>query len=362
MISISKPTLLLNKEQCMANIMQMFDKAKRSNTHFRPHFKTHNSAFIGNWFRKLGIHSITVSSVSMARFFSAYGWRDITIAFPVNLLEMTQISELSSEVNLNIQADSFNLLPQLENGLSFPVGFYIEIDTGHHRTGVMWKDLALIDRMMDFLSTSNRLKFKGFLTHSGHTYHADTQEEILDIYKDTVMKMQYLKERYREAWPELTISIGDTPSCSLAEDFSGVDEIRPGNFVFYDLMQYSLGACSLEQVAVALACPVVAKSLQRNELTIYGGAIHFSKDFLFKSSGERIYGYIVRLGNKEWSRPVPGAYLSNLSQEHGIIRAPREFVEETKPGDILCILPVHSCLTANLMKGYLTLDGEMIGY
>lgn len=362
MVNITKPTLILNKEQCLANINTILDKAKKSDTHFRPHFKTHNSAHIGNWFRKLGIHSITVSSASMAKFFSAYGWRDITIAFPVNLLELGLISELAAELNLNIQGDSSSILQTLENGLTYRVGFYIEIDTGHHRSGVLWKDLAEIDRMLEFLSTSNRLNFKGFLTHSGHTYSADTQEEILDIYKDTVQKMHYLKDFYKETWPELTISIGDTPSCSLVDDFSGVDEIRPGNFIFYDLMQFSLGTCTLDQIALALACPVVSKSIPRNEITIYGGAIHFSKDFLYKSNGEHLYGYIVKISDHGWSKPIAGAYLASLSQEHGIIRAPKEVIEEINIGDILAVLPVHSCLTANLMKGYVTLEGEVISY
>jgi len=362
MINITKPTLVLNKEQCMTNITKMMEKARQSNTHFRPHFKTHNSAFIGNWFRKLGIHSITVSSVSMAKFFAAYGWRDITIAFPVNPLEILNISELANELQLNIQGDNADILPVVENALNYNVGFYIEVDTGHHRTGVAWKDLAEIDRMLEFLSKASRLKFKGFLTHSGHTYHADSQEEILEIYKDAVLKMNYLKDLYRENWPDITISIGDTPSCSLVNDFSGVDEIRPGNFVFYDLMQYSLGSCNLEQIAVAMACPVVGKSIPRNEIVIYGGAIHFSKDFLYKSNGERLYGYIVRMQEHDWSKPIAGAYLANLSQEHGIIKAGKEFVEEVKVGDVLGILPVHSCLTANLMKGYLTLEGEAINY
>jgi D-serine deaminase-like pyridoxal phosphate-dependent protein len=362
MINITKPTLLLNKEQCITNITRMLEKAKKSETLFRPHFKTHNSANIGNWFRRLGIHSITVSSVSMAKYFSAYGWRDITIAFPVNLLELGLINELANELSLNILGDSESILQTIENGLNFKVGFYIEIDTGHHRSGVLWKDLNEIDSMVEYLEKSNRLMFKGFLTHSGHTYSADSKEEILDIYKDTVQKMTYLKERYKETWPDITISIGDTPSCSLVEDFTGVDEIRPGNFAFYDLMQYSLGSCTLEQIAVALACPVVGKSLQRNELTIYGGAIHFSKDFLYKSGGEHLFGYIVRISHKEWSRQIAGAYLSNLSQEHGIIRAPREVIDEINIGEVLGVLPVHSCLTANLMKNYLTLDGEVISY
>jgi D-serine deaminase-like pyridoxal phosphate-dependent protein len=362
MINIDKPTLLLNKEQCLNNITGILEKAKNSNTHFRPHFKTHNSAYVGNWFRRLGVHSITVSSVSMAKYFASFGWRDITIAFPVNVLELSLISELANELTLNIQGDSSKILQSIETALLYPVGFYIEIDTGHHRSGVAWDDLDEIDRMLDFLSRSNRLKFKGFLTHSGHTYSADSKEEILDIFKDTVQKMNDLKDQYKEAWPELTISVGDTPSCSLADDFSAVDEIRPGNFVFYDLMQYSLGICSLDQIAVALACPVVSLNVHRREIVIYGGAIHFSKELLYKSDGERIYGYIVRVTDKEWSKPVAGAYLASLSQEHGIIRAPKEFVEEIKIGDILGVLPVHSCLTANLMKGYVTLEGEVISY
>ncbi len=362
MLSITKPTLLLNKEQCFTNINLIVEKARKTETLFRPHFKTHNSAHIGNWFRKLGIHSITVSSVSMAKFFSAYGWRDITIAFPVNLLELGQISELAAELNLNIMGDCSSILPVLENGLTYRVGFYIEIDTGHHRSGLLWKDLTEIEKMLEFLTTSNRLQFKGFLTHSGHTYSADSKEEILNIYKDTVRKMTYLKELYRETWPDVTISIGDTPSCSLVDDFSGVDEIRPGNFIFYDLMQFSLGSCELDQIAVAVACPVVSRSVKRNEVTIYGGAIHFSKDFLYKNNGDHLYGYIVRIEDKGWSKPIPGAFLANLSQEHGIIRAPREVIEEIKIGDVLGVLPVHSCLTANLMKGYLTLDGEAIAY
>ena len=362
MIKVTKPTLLIDKDRCLANIDSMITKAGKSRVTFRPHFKTHQSAYIGNWFRKKGIHAITVSSASMARYFSAYGWRDITIAIPVNILEIQLISELASEVNLNLLIDSEKVLPVLESNLNSQAGIFIEIDTGHHRTGISWKDHAEIDKALDLLARSNRLKFKGFLTHSGHTYHADTREEIRDIYHDTLRKLTILKEKYAESWPGLILSTGDTPSCSVMEDFSGFDEIRPGNFVFYDLMQYSLGSCSISDIAVSVACPVVSKSLQRNQFTIYGGATHFSKDFLFRSNGDRIYGYAVQIANRDWSEPIRGTYLTSLSQEHGIIQTTREFIELVRIGDVIGILPVHSCLTANSMKGYQTLNGEQINY
>jgi hypothetical protein len=36
------------------------------------------------------------------------------------------------------------------------------------------------------------------------------------------------------------------------------------------------------------------------------------------------------------------------------------FLRQTKVGDLLVILPVHFCLTADLYRSYLTLDGKKI--
>jgi D-serine deaminase-like pyridoxal phosphate-dependent protein len=56
----------------------------------------------------------------------------------------------------------------------------------------------------------------------------------------------------------LEISIGDTPACSMLEEWGDVDEARPGNFVFYDLTQMTIGSCSAADVGFVVACPVVA--------------------------------------------------------------------------------------------------------
>ena len=49
-----------------------------------------------------------------------------------------------------------------------------------------------------------------------------------------------------------------------------------------------------------------------------------------------------------------------LSQEHGIIDVGSEGARPLRPGDLACVLPVHSCLTCNLHPRYLTLDGEWL--
>ena len=80
----------------------MAAKAKNNNIIFRPHFKTHQSKKVGEWFREEGVDKITVSSVSMAKYFIEHNWKDITIAFPFNILEIDDInSNFTSTVHAN---------------------------------------------------------------------------------------------------------------------------------------------------------------------------------------------------------------------------------------------------------------------
>ena len=95
---IEKPTLLLDKARALNNIERMAGKAARSEVRLRAHFKTHQSAEIGQWFRPYGVSTITVSSVDMALYFAEHGWNDITIAFPVNLRQIRTINMLARQV------------------------------------------------------------------------------------------------------------------------------------------------------------------------------------------------------------------------------------------------------------------------
>jgi D-serine deaminase-like pyridoxal phosphate-dependent protein len=156
------------------------------------------------------------------------------------------------------------------------------------------------------------------------------------------------------------ISIGDTPSCSVADSFAGADEIRPGCFVFYDLTMSQLGACRDEDIAVAVACPLTAKYEGWNQAVIYGGAVHLSKDFLVDEKGRKIYGYAAFPADSSWGPADRRAPVISLSQEHGLIEMNDSFLREAKVGDVLIILPVHTCLTSDLYRSYLTLDGERV--
>ena len=361
-MKITKPTLLLDKSKCLNNIETMADKAIKNNLLLRPHFKTHQSIEIGKWFRDFGINSITVASVSMAEYFALHGWKDITIAFPFNKLEIDEINKLASRIELNLLILSVESINFLKKHLKHKVGIFIKIDAGYHRTGILPENTDILDEIIAGIINFNLIEFKGFLTHSGHTYTAGSIDKITAIHNDCLDKMQKLKLHYFKTFPNLVISIGDTPSCTLMDNFEGIDEIRPGNFVFFDLMQNQFGSCSIDQIALCVACPIIAKYKDRNEIVIYGGAIHFSKEYILNEEGERLFGLIVKLENKRWLSPLEGMYVSSISQEHGIIKTPDEHFDKFRVGDVIGILPVHACLTANLMGRYFTFENEVIDH
>jgi D-serine deaminase-like pyridoxal phosphate-dependent protein len=345
----------------MRNIARIAQKARTAGVRFRPHFKTHQSAEVGEWFRPFGVDAITVSSLDMALYFSANGWNDITVAFTVNLLEKDRINSLAKRIRLHLLVDTIDAVSALDGFLQQQVVSWIDIDVGYHRTGIPWNESEQIVQVARFIHGAKHLAFGGLLTHSGHTYHATSVAEIREIHRDSLEKLLIIKGKLASAGiSSCPISIGDTPSASVADSFTGADELRPGNFVFYDLVQSKLGACTEEEIAVTVVCPVVTKIQEEKKIVIYGGAVHLSKEYLLDEQGRKIYGYIARPQGKSWGAAEKRAAVVSLSQEHGIIQVDDSLFPEIKAGDLLAILPVHSCITSDLYGSYLTLDGKKI--
>ncbi len=347
---IKSPTLLINKEKVDRNIKFMVKKAQKYNLQFRPHFKTHQSAEIGKWFRSHGVKQITVSSVKMAEYFAQNGWDDITIAFPLNIRELNNVIKLTKKIKLNVLISSVLAAKYFAANMKENISYFIKIDAGYGRAGIIPEKIKEIEQIIQTCNKNKSTTFKGFLSHFGNSYHAKNKNEVLKIYQSSKERLIKLKNHFLPSFPHLILSIGDTPSSTLSNDFQEIDEIRPGNFVYYDLMQHFIAVCTLDKIAVALACPVVDIYPERLELLVYGGAVHLSKEYTLDKQGNKVFGQMVTLNKTGWQIPDEQMYVSSISQEHGIVSVSPDFIKSVKIGDLIGILPVHSCLTADLMR------------
>lgn len=349
------PHLLIDKERCMLNIERMSGKALANSVSFRPHFKTHQSTEVGNWFREYGVKKITVSSLRMAYYFAAHGWQDILVGIAYNPGEHKLYEQLAQNCGLSLTIASAQAAEILASVCSTPLDVMIKLDTGYNRSGIIWDDEKELLKAIKSLKSNKRLNIKGLMTHEGTTYTLDSKHDILNNYRQSVERLR--AARQLTGIDDLILSSGDTPSASLVNDFMGIDEIRPGNFVFYDLMQYSIGSCEFSDIALAMICPVIDVRPARGNVVIHGGAVHFSKDSIKKGTGP-VYGLLAEYKDNSWGKGTEELYITSLSQEHGIIHCPgSKLLNDAKCGQQIAVIPVHSCLTADCMGDYYITGG-----
>lgn len=361
LMQIKKPTLMVDMEKARQNVVWMKHKAEREQVCFRPHFKTHQSHAVAAIYRSLGVSAITVSSLQMAIYFAANGWDDILIAFPLNIREMEGINALAAHIHLGVLVDGIESARYLQDHAETQIGVWIKIDTGLHRAGIWWEDAADVQQVIAMISSNSKLSFQGILTHAGHTYHAQDALQAQHIAlqsKEAMLTLQGVLQE--QGHPDLQVSIGDTPGCRLLPDFSGVDEIRPGNFIFYDLEQWHIGVCGDVEMAVALACPVVSRNRQRSELVLYGGSIHFAKETI-SYQAQQIYGMLAKMKDGRFQGVQPENVIIQTTQEHGVLRVSEDIFSQTQIGDVVLVYPVHSCLMVQAMGTYMDIaTGEKI--
>lgn len=359
-MKVKRPTLLVDKQKVLRNIDRVVQKARSTNTAVYPHFKTHQSLQIGDWFNEAGIDGITVSSVSMARYFTDAGWQNIFIAFPVNINEIKDIAELSELVNLTLLVNEEIQVQNLIAHVLKPVKIKVEIETGSNRSGIIPDDRSKITAVLELISSSQHL-FDGFYSHFGHTYRALGKSSVEEIFNRSFSILKDLQTDYEQFLPE--ISLGDTPSASVLTSYDGIKSMHAGNYVFYDLTQVQVGACIEDDIGIALAVPIVSKNQQNLELIVYGGGVHLSKEILDSNEiGQRIYGKIVDLTDEGWSNSLRGCYVKSISQEHGVVQVTQQVFDRFNVGDTVGILPVHSCMTADCMRSYNLLSGDHVDH
>ncbi|MEO8041529.1 MAG: alanine racemase, partial [Acidobacteriota bacterium] len=344
-LSLNTPCLILDIDRVRCNAARMTEIAHRNNVRLRPHIKTHKCIEVARIQTVGHDGAITVSTLAEARAFAKHGFDDITYAVPIERGKFDGAIELlRSGVKLNLLTDDADTVKALDEtagdaGASFDV--FVKIDCGTHRVGVEPQTEEAIE-IPRLISDASNLNFAGILTHAGHSYEAKTKDGILEAARHERDSMVELATRIgRQGLAVPAVSIGSTPTMSCIDHLDGVDEIRPGNYIFFDAYQATLGSCSFEDTALTVLAAVIHKGKTR--MVIDAGGIALSKDRgpvgIDPACG---YGDVLDIEGSKTGMRVAG-----LSQEHGEIEAgDSPMFEKFKVGDRLRILANHSCLTA----------------
>ena len=344
------PALLLDLEVLEANVRGMADRADRLGVRLRPHVKTHKCVEAARRQRDAGARGITVSTLEEARVFADHGFGDMTWAFPVIPGRIGEAREVDRRARLRLLVDDLRAVEALERA-GPPFHAWLEVDPGYGRSGVDPASDALLE-VGRALAGSPVLAFDGLLSHSGQAYRGRSPGELAAFAEEERRVMARAAARLREAGLDVpAVSVGSTPAMSRAEDLTGVDEARPGNYALYDRTQVELGACSVGDVAATVLATVVSSRPGRERSVVDAGALALSKDPGPDGAGPHMGGLFEDLSA---DRLRDDARLVSLSQEHGIVDRALPWGEKVR------ILPNHACLTVACFDAFHVVRGQEV--
>ena len=351
MNDLPTPCLLIDRDKLETNIGEMSDKARRLGVTLRPHIKTHKCVEIARLQEEAGCCGLTVSTLYEAKVFADHGFEDLTWAFPVILNRISEVRDLAEQVTLRLVVDSQATVDVLE-AQDFPFHVWLKVDCGYHRAGIDPESVQATD-LVQRLQQADQLQFDGLLTHSGHAYKAKSRSELVAVAEQERAVMdRFAKQLRARGLIVPAVSVGSTPAMSVVENLEGIDEARPGNYVFYDRMQVDLGACQVSDCAITVLASVVSSQPGASHCVVDAGALTLSKDSGSEVSGAGNMGAIFDdYGSGLLSTKVR---LQNLSQEHGIVSG------ALPVGERIRILPNHSCLTVACFDHCVAVRGDRV--
>ena len=326
---IPTPALLLNRPVLERNCRTMAERATRLGVQLRPHLKTAKSVEVARIATRGQFGGITVSTVAEARHFATAGILDVMYAVGITPSKLAPLAAIQAETGATVQITLDNVETAVAAGQTacqLGAGFevLIEIDTGAGRAGLQPDEEKAILAVAEAIEGSATLRLRGVMTHAGHAYHGRSPEDIRTIARterDGVAAAAGLLAAH--GFPCATVSLGSTPTLAHhAPSLAGITEVRPGVYTFFDLDQWALGTCSLDDLAVSVLATVIGHNRKAGRILVDAGALALSKDTSASEFREGLgFGLVVPSVEQPNAAALGNLRLAELYQEHGAIAA-----------------------------------------
>ena len=341
------PAVLVDVDVLERNVGRMASAARGAGVKLRPHAKTHKLPELARLQVAAGASGLTVAKTSEAEVFADAGFDDLFVAYPVvGKGKPERLLALHDRCRLAVGVDSVagaRALASVFAAAGRTLDVLLKVDCGTGRVGVLPEAAPSLALRIAELAG---LALRGLFTHAGHAYLETSPEGVASVGRSEGATLARVADRVRAAGiPVEEVSVGSTPSARSAMSVAGVTECRPGNYVYHDASQVSLGTCALEDCAMTVLATVVSVP-DADRAVVDAGSKTLSSDGLRPRAGG--HGFLLGRASR----------IARLSEEHGVVEVvagERFFV-----GDRVRVLPNHACVVSNLHdRVYAVRDGKV---
>ncbi|TIC86446.1 alanine racemase [Nocardioides sp. GY 10127] len=328
------PHLRVDPVRLRRNVRRVAEAAATAGVTLRPHAKTHKCVEVARLQLASTAAGLTLATVGEAEVMVRAGVTDVFLAYPVWVDDdrAARLRDLAEHARVAIGLDSVTGAANAGRRLGGSgIEIMVEVDSGHHRTGVAPGDAGEVA----LAAARAGLEVRGAFTFPGHSY---TPGASADAAAQETAALEAAREAMDAAGvPPRVLSGGSTPSLAagLARPRDHADtvtwELRPGVYVFNDAQQWELGTCQPDDIALTVRATVVSHASGR----------------LVLDAGSKVLGADRAPWSTGWGRlpERPDARVVQLSEHHAVVET-----EGVLPriGTQVDVVPNHVCSAVNL--------------
>jgi D-serine deaminase-like pyridoxal phosphate-dependent protein len=346
---LETPAVVVDLDVMERNLSRMAEYCRGKNLRLRPHTKSHKIPGLAKRQLDHGAHGITVAKIGEAEVMLDAGITDMLIAYPiVGQGKAEKLADIAVRADITVALDSVDAaraISQEMSKTSARAGVLVELDVGFRRCGIANEVelLSVVQRVVDLPG----LEFKGLMFFPGHLQVPEQERAELRVGVNEFLERAVSKLE-TAGIPVPVVSGGSTPTARECHLFYGVNEIRPGMYIFNDRNMVGVGIASVEDCALSVITTVVSTSVSGRAI-VDGGSKTFSSDRHLAGDGK---GFGIVKGD-------PDAELEQLSEEHGHLNISRS-THSYRVGERLAIIPNHVCSTVNMHNQLYGIRGEQV--
>ena len=346
---IDTPALVIDLDIMQRNLRRVADYCHAHDLRLRPHTKTHKSPLIGRMQLDGGAAGLTVAKVGEAEVMVATGTPDLLLHYPViGRSKLERLMEVARRTRVTVALDSVFAAGQLSDAAraaQVEIGVLAEADVGLGRVGVSPGEELV--QLAQAVSRLPHLSFEGITFYPGHIKdNGETGARQMAELRKTIQGM--LDDLKRAGLTVAIVSGGSTPTLFRSHELPGLNEIRPGTYVYNDMNTVREGACAIEDCAASILATVVSTA-RPGQMIVDGGSKTFSSDRSIVQ-GDNTFGRLVE---------APEANFRAMNEEHGYVdisHAGRQFTV----GDRVHVIPNHVCTAVNMHEQAYGVRGEAV--
>jgi len=324
--ALPTPMPVIDEDRLAANIARAQTYLDGHGLAFRPHIKTHKIPAVARAQLAAGAVGINCQKVTEAEVFADAGFEDILITYNIlGSAKLARLAALNARVRrLLVVTDSMTTVAGYAGafGVDRPLSVLIECDTGGGRVGAQTPEAAV--ELARAVAAAPGLRFEGLLTYPAVGGAAATES----FFTATIAALAAAGL----ACP--VRSNGGSPDFFSAHLVPSATEHRAGTYVYNDRSMVRAGHCGREDLAMHILATVVSRPTP-DRAVIDAGSKALTADLL----GFADFGEIEGL---------PGARIVSLSEEHGVVDLSACEGRRPEIGEMLRIVPNHTCVVTNL--------------